>query len=105
LNGSGMVSGDFTVPANLLKRAVTQYKDQTSITPTPAWRAVSLNTNMKPFDNPNVRKAVFAVFDRQAMVLSRGGTAQGTPAWGFIPPDFPGYAESGGARPPKEFDF
>jgi peptide/nickel transport system substrate-binding protein len=105
LNGSGFVSGDFTVPANLLKRAVTQYKDQTSITQAAAWRAVSLNTKMKPFDNPNVRKAIFAVFDRQAMILSRGGTAQGTPAWSFIPPDFPGYEESGGATPPKEFDY
>jgi peptide/nickel transport system substrate-binding protein len=105
LNGSHFVSGDFTVPANLLRRAVTQYKDQTSITQTAAWRAISLNTKMKPFDNVNVRKAVFAVFDRQALILSRGGTAQGTPAWSFIPPDFPGYEESGGATPPKEFDF
>jgi len=105
LNGTKLISGDFTVPANLLKRAVTQYKDQTSITQAAAWRAVSLNTKMKPFDNINVRKAIFAVFDRQAMILSRGGTAQGTPAWSFIPPDFPGYEESGGATPPKEFDF
>jgi peptide/nickel transport system substrate-binding protein len=105
LNGSHMVSGDFTVPASLLKRAVTQYKGQTSITQTAAWRAVSLNTKMKPFDNVNVRRAVFAVFDRQAMILSRGGTAQGTPAWSFLPPDFPGYEESGGATPPAEFDF
>jgi peptide/nickel transport system substrate-binding protein len=105
LTGSHLVSGDFTVPANLLKKAVTQYKDQTSITQTAAWRAVSVNTKMKPFDNINVRKAIFAVFDRQAMILSRGGTAQGTPAWSFIPPDFPGFNESGGATPPKEFDF
>jgi peptide/nickel transport system substrate-binding protein len=105
LTGSKLVSGDFTVPANLLKRAVTQYKNQTSITQTAAWRAVSVNTKMKPFDNVNVRKALFAVFDRQAMILSRGGTAQGTPAWSFIPPDFPGFDESGGATPPKEFDF
>jgi len=105
LTGSHMVTGDFTIPANLLKRAVTQYKDQTTITPTAAWRAVSLNTNMKPFDDLNVRRAVFAVFDRQAMILSRGGTAQGSPAWSFLPPDSPGYEESGGATPPEEFDF
>src|SRR5262249_14821374 len=43
--------------------------------------------------------------DRQAMILSRGGTAQGTPAWSFLPPDFPGYEESGGATPPSQFDF
>jgi peptide/nickel transport system substrate-binding protein len=105
LTGSHLVTGDFTIPANLLRRAVTQYKNQTNITQTAAWRAVSLNTQLAPFDNVNVRKAVFAVFDRQAMILSRGGTAQGTPAWSFIPPDFPGYEESGGATPPAEFDF
>jgi peptide/nickel transport system substrate-binding protein len=105
LNGSHMVTGDFTIPANLLKRAVTQYKAQTSIIQTAAWRAVSVNTKMEPFDDVNVRKAVFAVFDRQAMVLSRGGTAQGTPAWSFIPPEFPGFEESGGTTPPAELDF
>ena len=103
--GSGLVTGDFTIPASLLKKAVTQYKDQTNITQTAAWRAISLNTTMKPFDNANVRKAVFAIFDRQAMILSRGGTAQGTPAWSFLPPDFPGYEESGGANPPSNLDF
>jgi len=103
--GSNLVTGDFTIPATLLKRALTQYKNQTNITQTAAWRAISLNTTMKPFDNPNVRKAVFAMFDRQAMILSRGGTAQGTPAWGFLPPDFPGYEQSGGATPPSQFDF
>jgi peptide/nickel transport system substrate-binding protein len=103
--GSKLVTGDFTIPASLLKKAVTQYKDQTNITQTAAWRAVSLNTTMKPFDDPNVRKAIFAIFDRQAMILSRGGTAQGTPAWSFLPPDFPGYEESGGATPPSNLDF
>jgi peptide/nickel transport system substrate-binding protein len=103
--GSHLVTGDFTIPATLLRKALTQYKDQTNVTQTAAWRAISLNTTMKPFDNPNVRRAVFAIFDRQAMILSRGGTAQGTPAWSFIPPDFPGYTESGGATPPTQFDF
>jgi peptide/nickel transport system substrate-binding protein len=105
LTGSRLITGDFTIPANLLKRSLTQYKSQTSVTQTAAWRAVSLNTQIPPFDNINVRKAVFAVYDRQSMILSRGGEAQGTPAWSFLPPDFPGYQESGGATPPKEFDF
>jgi peptide/nickel transport system substrate-binding protein len=105
LTGSHMTTGDFPLPASLLKKALTQYKDQTSVTPTDAWRAVSLNTTMKPFDNINVRKAVFAAFDRNAMILSRGGTDQGAPAWSFIPPDFPGFEESGGATAPTEYDF
>jgi peptide/nickel transport system substrate-binding protein len=105
LTGSHLVTGDFTLPPNVLKAALTRQKAQVSITQTAAWRAVSMNTRIPPFDNINVRKAVFAVYDRQALILSRGGTIQGTPAWSFIPPNFPGFNESGGATPPAEFDF
>jgi peptide/nickel transport system substrate-binding protein len=105
LTGSGLITGDFTLPPNILKQALTRQKDQVAITQTAAYRSIALNTKVKPFDNINVRKAVFAVYDRQALILSRGGTAQGTPAWSYLPPGFPGYEESGGATPPAEFDF
>lgn len=105
LTGNGLVTGDFTLPPNILKQALSREKDQVNVTQTAAYRSIALNTTVKPFDNINVRKAVFAVYDRQALVLSRGGTAQGTPAWSFLPPGFPGYEQSGGATPPAEFDF
>jgi peptide/nickel transport system substrate-binding protein len=105
LTGSGMITGDFTLPPNILKQALTRQKDQVAVTQTAAYRSIALNTKVKPFDNINVRKAVFAVYDRQALILSRGGTEQGTPAWSYLPPGFPGYEESGGATPPAEFDF
>jgi peptide/nickel transport system substrate-binding protein len=105
LTGSGLVTGDFTLPPNILKQALSRQKDQVAITQTAAYRSIAMNTKVKPFDNVNVRKAVFAAYDRQALILSRGGTAQGTPAWSYLPPGFPGYEESGGATPPAEFDF
>ncbi len=51
---------------------------------------------MPPFDNINVRKAVIAAFDRSALRLTRGGAVVGPIAWGYLPPGFPGYEESGG---------
>jgi ABC-type transport system substrate-binding protein len=66
---------------------------------------ISLNTTLKPFDDINVRKAVIAAFDRHALLLSRGGSVQGTPAWGYLMPGIPGFPESGGLTPPKQFDY
>ena len=57
-----------------------------------------MNTTIKPFDDVNVRKAVIAGFDRRAMQLTRGGASAGDIATHFLPPDFPGFTESGAAK-------
>jgi peptide/nickel transport system substrate-binding protein len=59
-------------------------------------RWVALNTRKKPFDDANVRKAVFAGLDRQAMELAFGGTAVGQVATHIIPPGVAGFEEGGG---------
>jgi peptide/nickel transport system substrate-binding protein len=59
-------------------------------------RWVALNTRKKPFDNANVRKAVFAGLDRQAMELAFGGPAVGQVATHIIPPGISGFDEAGG---------
>jgi peptide/nickel transport system substrate-binding protein len=59
-------------------------------------RWVALNTRKKPFDDANVRKAVFAIIDRQAMELAFGGTAVGQVATHIIPPGVAGFDEGGG---------
>src|SRR4051794_28587081 len=60
----------------------------------PRW--IALNTKKKPFDDVNVRKAVSAAIDRQAMLLAFGGTAIGQVANHIIPPGVAGFEESGG---------
>ncbi len=105
LAGSGLVNGDFGPTPAVIQRALKSDPNQISITPNATFRAVSLNTTLKPFDNINVRKAIVAAFDRKALLLSRGGAVQGTPAWSFLPPDIPGYPQGGGAHPPKQFDY
>jgi peptide/nickel transport system substrate-binding protein len=73
-------------------------KDQLVPSPyTGRTRWVALNTKKKPFDNINVRKAVNAALDRQAMLLAFGGTAVGQVASHIIPPGVAGFDEAGGS--------
>lgn len=105
LQGQSLVQGDGAPPAQILKQAIQQYKDQLIFSPAGGTRYVAMNNKQKPFDDLNVRKAVLAVFDRNAMRLTRGGAAVGEIAWSFLPPGFPGFEQSGGAKPPAEFDY
>jgi peptide/nickel transport system substrate-binding protein len=73
-------------------------KDQLVPSPyTGRTRWVALNTKKKPFDNINVRKAVNAALDRNAMLLAFGGTAIGQVASHIIPPGVAGFDEAGGS--------
>jgi peptide/nickel transport system substrate-binding protein len=68
-------------------------------------RWIALNTTQKPFDNINVRKAVIAGFDRNALRLTRGGEEVGPIAQSYIPPGIPGHEESEGDQGFTEFDW
>jgi peptide/nickel transport system substrate-binding protein len=83
-------------PITILKRALTRYKDQLGRVPSGGTRWIALNTTIKPFDNLNVRKAIIAGFDRNALRLTRGGEVVGPIAQSYIPPGIPGHDESGG---------
>jgi peptide/nickel transport system substrate-binding protein len=104
LQGHGLVNGDFTPPPPELKRALTEQRDQVALPVSGFIRYVTLNTKIAPFDDLNVRRAVVAGFDRDAMRLANGGAAVGTLATHFIPPGTPGYEEAGGAAGPG-YDF
>jgi peptide/nickel transport system substrate-binding protein len=104
LNGQSLIQGDGTTPAPVIKQAVTHNQDQIAFIPGGGYRFVSMNSTIKPFDNLNVRKAVVAAADRKALQLTRGGTAAGDLATHFLPVDFPGFEEAGGAKGPS-LDF
>ena len=104
VNGQGLVSGDFNPPPAELRRLVERYPDQIALPPANAVHYVTLNTQVPPFDDINVRKAVVAGFDRDAMRRARGGSATASLATHFIPPGTPGYLEAGGPRGPGD-DF
>jgi peptide/nickel transport system substrate-binding protein len=103
LQGSHFMTED-PPPANVLKTAVTRYKGQYVTIPAGGFRWMPLNTTIKPFDNVNVRKAVIAAFDRNAVRQARGGPFVGDIATHFIPPGIEGFDQAGGFKGPT-FDF
>jgi peptide/nickel transport system substrate-binding protein len=92
-------------PIPVLSRALKQNKGQIGRVAGGGTRWIALRTDMKPFDNINVRKAVIAGFDRDALRKTRGGAFIGPIAQGFIPPGIPGFEESGGEKGFPEFDW
>jgi len=106
LTGDGMVTGDTPPPAALIRQVSTHenQKSQLQIVPGLGGRYIALNTTLPPFNDINVRKAVSAGFDRDAMRLARGGPVIGDIATHYLPPGFPGFEEAGGMQGPGD-DF
>jgi len=103
--GQSMISGDAAVPPPaILKELLTTKKNLMVSSPSGGNRYAALNTTVKPFDNINVRKAVAAVLNFNALRQTRGGPAVGTLATHFIPPGMPGFAQAGGVAGPG-YDF
>lgn len=99
LDGSGLTLGD-TPTAAIVKRAVQQYPDQVFFSPGSGSRYAALNTQIPPFDDANLRKAVAAELDREQMRLVRGGEILGDIATHFLYPGVAGFEEAGGLRGP-----
>jgi peptide/nickel transport system substrate-binding protein len=105
LAGKSLMSGDWAAPpTSILKSGLARQKDQFDIAPSQSVRYIALNTKVKPLDNVNVRKALAAVTDRQALRLTRGGEKLGPLANHYIPPEMPGFEEAGGLEGPG-YDF
>src|SRR3954453_10439860 len=103
VNGQSMISGDFQLPAQTLAQVSRNQaqKSQLIITPpTGRFRYIALNNRVKPFDNENVRKAIAAARDRNALRQAFGGPLTGEIPTHWIPPGQPGFDEAGGAKGP-----
>jgi peptide/nickel transport system substrate-binding protein len=98
LDGQSLASGDGGAPPTVLREALRNRPTQISLKPSGGFRYVSFDTSEPPFDDINVRRAVIAGFDRNALRLARGGEAIGIIATHFIPPGIAGHDESGGER-------
>jgi peptide/nickel transport system substrate-binding protein len=106
LDGTNLLCCDAgQIPPSVLKSALSQNKSQVAFIPSGGTRWIALNTTIPPFNNLNVRKAIVAVFDRNALLLTRGGKAVGNLANGYIPPGIPGFNESGGLNQNTDLDF
>jgi len=105
ISGQGYLSGDYAAPpVSVLKQALSSRKDQITVEPSGGNRYISLNTTVKPLDNVNVRRAISAVIDRNALRQTRGGPTLGTTATHFLPPGIAGFEEAGGTEGPG-YDF
>jgi peptide/nickel transport system substrate-binding protein len=102
LEGDNMISGDFQLPGPILAQ-VSQgdQKSQLTLTPpTGRFRYIALNNKTEPFNDPNVRKAISAVMDRDALRKAFGGPLVGKIPTHWIPPGQPGFDEAGGDAGP-----
>ena len=105
LSGQNLLSGDYAAPPTpVLKSALSSQKDQLSIKSSGGNRYISLNTQVKPLDNVNVRRAIAAVIDRTVLRQTRGGPTLGTIATHFLPPGIAGFDDAGGTNGPGD-DF
>ncbi len=100
LDGQGLISGDQPPPPAILKQTLTRQKEQMQIVPSGGGRWISMDTTMEPFDDINVRKAIIAGFDREALRLTRGGETIGDIPTHYIPPGLSGFEEAGGFEGP-----
>lgn len=100
LAGASMVNGDFSPPPMVLERAATMYPEQLTVAPSTAVLYASLNTRVPPFNSPDVRRAVVAAADRNAMRLAVGGAIAGDLATHFLPPEINGFEQAGGVEGP-----
>ena len=91
-------------PATIIKRIAEDRGAVSVRLNTGGYRFVPINTTIKPFDDINVRRAVLAVFDRDATRLARGGASTGPLATHFLGPGIPGFADTGGFKGPG-FDY
>jgi peptide/nickel transport system substrate-binding protein len=101
LQGESMINGDYAAPPpDILKQALSRYKDQVSVTPSQGNRYMAMNTRKAPLDNVNVRRAILAATDKTSLRLLRGGPVIGNLATHFIPPGISGFDEAGGLKGP-----
>jgi peptide/nickel transport system substrate-binding protein len=105
LDGQSLATGDTAPPPAILRQLARQGDtSQLALPPSGGGRWIALDNRMEPFDDVNVRRAIAAGFDRQALALARGGKFVGDVSTHFIPPGLPGFDEAGGAKGPG-YDF
>jgi peptide/nickel transport system substrate-binding protein len=107
LAGQSMLANNVDMPAPpaILKQASTSKKSQfIGGAFTGRFRYIALNTTIKPFDNINVRKAVIAAMNKNALRLAFGGPLVGALPTHFLSPGIAGFDQAGGMAGP-DLDF
>jgi peptide/nickel transport system substrate-binding protein len=100
LEGTNVVQNE-PVPESGVRLAAEHYKDQIDLSPGGGNRYVALDNKVGPFANVDLRKAVWAALDREALDKARGGELVSNVATHFIYPTISGFEQAGGLAGPK----
>jgi peptide/nickel transport system substrate-binding protein len=100
LKGSHSVQLD-TVQNSIVKQAYESFPSQITFTPGSGDHYVNLDNQHGAFKNVNLRRALYAALDREAIVKANGGPLVNTPGTHFIYPGVAGYEQAGGAAGPQ----
>ncbi len=100
LKGEDVVEND-TPAQSIVKEAYEHYPQQITFTPGSGTYYSSLNNAHGPFTNVDLRRAVWAALDRDALVKVRGGALVAAPMTHFLYPGVAGFEEAGGLAGPK----
>jgi peptide/nickel transport system substrate-binding protein len=100
LKGEDVVEND--PPAqSIVKEAYEHHPQQITFTPGSGTYYSSLNNAHGPFTNVDLRRAVWAALDRDALVKVRGGPLVAAPMTHFLYPGVAGFEAAGGLAGPK----
>jgi peptide/nickel transport system substrate-binding protein len=99
LGGRGAVTGSEPARADLVG-ALRARRAQVALPLAGEITFIALNTRLAPFDDPDVRRAVSAALDQDALRDALGGAVVGAVPTHWIPPGVPGFAEAGGRAGP-----
>ena len=100
LEGEDVVQNDNPVQS-IVKEAYERYPQEITFTPGSGTYYASLNNVHGPFKSIDLRKAVWAALDRDAIVKIFGGPLVAQPMTHFLYPGVAGYEQAGGAAGPK----
>jgi peptide/nickel transport system substrate-binding protein len=100
LGGENVLEND--PPAqSIVKEAYEHHPQQITFTTGSGTYYSSLNNARGPFTNLDLRKAVWAALDREALVKVRGGPLVAAPMTHFLYPGVAGFEAAGGLAGPK----
>jgi peptide/nickel transport system substrate-binding protein len=100
LEGSHIVQND-TPAQSIVKLAYQKYRSQLLISAGSGDHYMAVNNSYGPFTNVNLRKALWAAVDREAMDKARGGSLVTNVMTHFLYPETPGFEKAGGLAGPK----
>ena len=100
LKGTNMVQLD-TPSKSTVQEAYTTYPSQITFTQGAGDHYLTLNNSHGVFTNVNIRRAVYANLNRQAIIKEKGGALTGTPGTHFIYPGTAGFVQAGGYAGPN----